>query len=281
MDILKVRFPNFHLHVENFPIGHNPSDMVLQQQDLAVFDGLSSCPNIVSITAKIFYEDSAATRRLMEVAMSCPNLEDLQLRIPDDHGRYDWQSNRFGSHDFGVKPADRLPPLRRLVYESRLMQSPLPLIPSTIWNWNRIQHLEIRGRDMVKFVASIRGQVKHLLTLKVENFMHPTFGLRCDEEDHRILSVLDYFILDVNGLVDLEVVHPTIKLPLSTFAHLGTSLQRLDCRGLRHPYPWSPYRADGTVRSFPFSAQDINSMADSLSLLSSLTIDVLVYHDIV
>lgn len=132
---LTTRFPQIHINLEQFPVGHETTDMVSQQHDLNLSDGLLGCGNIFSTCAEINYEHPISARRIMEVEMSCPSFETLELRVGKDFNFKMRESHESGAHDFCLRSGDKLPPVRKLVYETRLLRPLLPLILPTFWNW--------------------------------------------------------------------------------------------------------------------------------------------------
>jgi hypothetical protein len=245
----------------------------VQRHDLEILDTLLGCQNIQSVKANINYEHPASTRRLKEVLMSCPKLEVLHLRIPRKDVGLRWSSDWPGPQDFGVEPGDRLVPLRELVYESRPLYGRDGLIPKSFWDFTRLRHLEIRGIDTINFVKSIPGQITCLETLKIENFC-------CAEEWEVGAEVLNDFMSEIHGLVNLELINPIFNRSIHRFLSILTqqseTLERLTFRKPRRCC--APY---SVLVGNPFSVQSLDILGASCSKLSSLTLDIIITDDLV
>jgi len=149
-----------------------------------------------------------------------------------------WGSDGDGAYDFDVEPGDRLSPLRELVYHCRLWQGPQSLIPSSFWDWSKICHLEVWGPKLVDFLDGIRGQIKCLETLKVENSCCET-----SQNFTHVTQVLNDFVSEIHGLASLELMNRAlITFPLSVFIRQGSTLRKLCYHRPRGP--WSLWQLD-------------------------------------
>jgi hypothetical protein len=206
--------------------------------------------------------------------MSCPNLEILHLRVPNDGTRHEWFVDNVNvPHDFGALPGDKLPPLRELVYESRLtgfQSGTRPFIPTSCWDWSRIRCLELRGQNMIRFVKKITGQIKSLETLKVENFCSVGYA------HEYATQVLNEFISEIGGLVNLELINANVILPVSTFTRLGSTLNKLCYH--KPVYPWV---RPCLIYPRPFSQEELGSISEDCPHLTSLTLHMFIDDDLV
>jgi hypothetical protein len=208
------------------------------------------------------------------VVMSCPNLEALHLRVPNDGMRYEWFVDDVNVlHDFGVLPGDKFPPLRGLVYESRFtgfQSGTRPFISTSYWDWSRIRHLELRGQNMIRFVKEITGQIEYLETLKVENFCNVHYA------HEYATQVLNDFISEIGGLVNVELINANVVLPVSTFTRLGSTLNR-------HCYhkPVYPWVRPCLIYPPPFSQEELGSISEDCPHLTSLTLHMFIEEDLV
>ncbi|KAL5315128.1 hypothetical protein ACEPPN_017779 [Leptodophora sp. 'Broadleaf-Isolate-01'] len=75
------------------------------------------------------------------------------------------------------------------------------------------------------------------------------------------------------------MANPMLALPQTVFEHLAPSLKRLCYHGLQRPRPMIPHNHDGSVRPFPLSAPDVQSISDFCPGVTSLTLDMLIVHD--
>jgi hypothetical protein len=272
---LKRGFPNAKLHIEDVPVGPTGYfELVNRELGLLKLTSLLGSKNVRSIKANIQRVELESTRSLLEVVMSCSNLEVLHLRVPNNGGRHVWQVDDFNApHDFGALPGDRLPPLRELVYESHFtsfIPGTKPFIPKSCWDWSRIRHLELRGQNMILFVKEIAGQIKYLETLKVENFCHIGYA------HEYATQVLVDFISELRGLVNLQLINPSVKLPISTITGLGTTLQRLCYHKPR--YPWV---RPGLRYAIPLSPKELDCISEDCPHLTSLALHMFIDDDLV
>jgi hypothetical protein len=275
---LKRDFANAKLHIEYVPVGPTGPTVYFEDvnHDLGIFKltSLLGSKNVRSIKADIEMEHLWSTRGLLEVMMSCSNLEVLHLRVPNNGGWREWQVDGVSvPHDFGALPGDKLPPLRELVYESRftnLRSGTRSFIPSSCWDWSRIRHLELRGQNMIIFVKGITGQVKYLETLKIENFC----GIGYDYE--YATQALSDFISEIQGLVNLELINGNVKLQVSTFTRLGATLNRLCYH--KPVYPWV---RPGSRYAIPLSPEELGSISEDCPHLTSLTLHMFIDDDLV
>ncbi|KAH7389130.1 hypothetical protein BKA64DRAFT_130507 [Cadophora sp. MPI-SDFR-AT-0126] len=280
LDLLESRFPKIKLHLQGLPIPIRQASPVvgINVDDFILFTGLDGCRSISSISAILHSEHPVATRRWMDLAATCPNLEVLRLQVASRQPFYlESERGRLGQL-YHLQTATQLPALRELVFESNSQSTILLTIPRAIWNWDRIRHLELRGRQMVSFIRSITGDIQHLNVLKIERFRHPFFCI--DGDDHELSPALTEFILRLDALNELEVINPIAKLPTTVFRHLGTRLKVLSFHGLVHEHPQSGCRNRGTSKVFHLDSQDLHEVATFCPNVSSLTIDMLVFHDL-
>ncbi|KAG4430059.1 hypothetical protein IFR05_014463 [Cadophora sp. M221] len=132
---------------------------------------------------------------------------------------------------------------------------------------------------MATFIVSITGQIRSLKTLKIGNLVEICRGTNRDVDISRATFALSEFILSLCGLIDFEMVNPMLALPQTVFEHLGPSLRRLCYNGIQCPHPMIPHNVDGSVRKFPLSAEDVQGISDFCSGVPSLTLAMLIVHD--
>ncbi|KAL2060059.1 hypothetical protein VTL71DRAFT_9881 [Oculimacula yallundae] len=285
-EAIEFRSLKAQLCLENFPVGRWTDDCSVQEHDFSLFQGLLGRSSITSICARVNYEQPSSIRRLLDLAISCPNLGVLELRLVK--GERDGLSrdalsslnHRQGAHDSGVTPEDRLPPVWKLVYERQLVGPWRPQIPATLFDWQNIRHLELRGPEMHTFLKSITGQFASLQTLKLANLTEPHPGLHFYERKNRRISALAAFVQSLCGLVDFEMVNSKLPLPLAVFEHLSAGLQRLCYHGLHSLQPGRVYGVDGSVPQFPLTAQYLQHISNFCANLSCLDIDMLIVDEL-
>jgi hypothetical protein len=274
-ECLKNKLPNTKLYVDDVPIGSTKYlEFDINDLSLLQINSLLDSRNVRSIKANIETEEPGSTRGLLEVVMSCPNLQVLHLCVPNDGTRHEWfVEDVTVPHDFGALPGDKLPPLRELVYESRftgLRPCTRPFIPTGCWDWSRIRRLELRGQNMIRFVKEITGRINYLETLKVENFCNVYYA------HEYATQVLNDFISQIGGLVNLELINANVVLPVSTFTRLGSTLNRLCYH--KPVYPW--VRPCLTYPP-PFSQEELGSISEDCPHLTSLTLHMFIEEDLV
>jgi hypothetical protein len=72
---------------------------------------------------------------------------------------------------------------------------------------------------MILFVKEITGYIKYLEALKIENSRY------MGHAPENATQVLNDFISELRGLVNLQLIDPSVQLPVSTFTGLGTTLR--------------------------------------------------------
>ncbi|KAH6673339.1 hypothetical protein B0J14DRAFT_638384 [Halenospora varia] len=295
LDTLKQQRPDLALHIEELYIGHKDSEQPRQlytggqivalgcqspasiqhQLDLEVQSPFFGCQNVHSIKVNINYDDLATKRKLKDLARSCLNLETFHIRVLQEDGTIAYhRPDPYVPLDFGVEARDKLPPVRELIYESRWnggggqWVGQRGFIPCSFFNWTRIQHLELRGVMMWRFMRSIQGQISHLETLKVENF--------CWYEDCIEASqVLNEFLSDIQGLVTLELINPTDFIWKHVLMQQGKSLEHFSYFPPRKCS--SPF---GQVNTDELSARDLPEFASACPNISSMTLQLMIGSDL-
>ncbi|PVH77387.1 hypothetical protein DL98DRAFT_656810 [Cadophora sp. DSE1049] len=280
LDLLRSRFPEIKLHLQELPIPIRQDSPVIgiDVDDFILLDGLDGCRNISSISALLHSEHPIATRRWMDLAASCPNLDVLQLLVPSQDPFYLESERTYAAQGFYLQTADRLPSLRKLVVESNRQSTSLLFIPHTFWKWDKLQHLEISGRQISEFLRKITGQLKNLKTLRVERFQHPYLSFHGDGPDFD--TALTSFILHIPTLTELEVINSPTKIPSVIFEHLGIGLQALSFQGLFRQQPRLPYIEEVVPMAFHLDSQDLRDISSLCPNISSLAIDMLVMHEV-
>lgn len=210
--------------------------------------------------------------------MSCPKLQVLHLL----YNKKASQETRQFSFNLGVRPNDKIAPLRELRYEI-LRESPYsqtPLIPSTFCDWSQLRSLELRGNPMILFMKSIQGHIPLLEVLKLGHMRGGPGGWHGQEAN----QIINDFISSTQSLVQLDVVDTLLHLLPSTISS-QSRLRRLSyCK----PSPFEgpdvecyipnilPFEEPGGSYRFSsirlFRADDVKELAASCLRLSSLTI---------
>jgi len=246
--------------------------------DFILMDGLDGCRNISSITAVLHSEHPVVMRRWTDLAASCPNLKVLQLRVASKDPFYLESQGSYPGQG-PVQTANNLPSLRKLVYESNLPSTGLLFIPRTFWTWDKLQHLELSGRQISAFLKVVTGQVTTLRTLKVERFLHPYLSFQGDAFEFE--TALISFILHVPSLTELEISNPPTKISSLILEHLGAKFRVLSFQGLFRQLPQLPYIEDKVPVEFHLTSQDLRDISNFCPNICSLTIDVLVMAELV
>jgi hypothetical protein len=123
---------------------------------------------------------------------------------------------------------------------------------------------------MIIFVKGITGQVRYLETLKVENFCGIGYAYEYATQ------VLNDFISEIRGLVNLELINGNVKLQVSTFTQLGATLNRLCYH--KPVYPW--VRPMGRY-AILLSPEELGSISKDCPHLTSLTLHMFIDDDLV
>ncbi|KAK0130426.1 hypothetical protein ONS96_000945 [Cadophora gregata f. sp. sojae] len=280
LDLLKSRFSKTRLHLQGLPIPLRQNSPVIgiNEDDFILLEGIDGCHNISSISAILHSEHPVATRRWMDLAVLFPNLEVLQLQAPSQDPFYLESERAYAAQEFHLQTPNRLSGLRKLVFESNRQRTSVLSIPRTFWNWDKLQHLEIRGRQILAFFKTTTGHMNNLKTLKVERFQHPYLAFHADGSDFD--TALSSFILRLPNLNELEVINSSTKISSAVLTHVGTDLRVLSFQGLFRQQARLPYIEEEIPIEFHLNRHDLHEISGSCPNISSLIIDMLVMHEL-
>lgn len=277
-EVLNEKWPNAKLFIEALPMRGDDPTLDDEGEDLLnrrTLNSLLGCGNIYSINAFTDCNFPGQMRRLKEIILSCKRLEVLHLRLwRNEDGRLPTSQAESSEFDLCVESGDKLPPLKELAIDSKIFTPTSPTtvsIPSTFWNWSQIRHLELRGQNMLFFLESIRGQILHLDTLIIEHFFYEA-GYDGDAD-----RVLEDFIISIHGLKNLKLINPTKQISISTFAHHGSTLERLT---VLHPRK-TVLLYSGYTNACPYEPADLEYLRESCPRLRSLALDMEVCSELV
>jgi hypothetical protein len=259
-------FPSPLVYLEDLPMGHDFGlfgDSDAERLKLRLLDGLFDRGNITSIKAQVHHIYPMWTKKFKEFVLSCPNIEILHIRIPLIDGKTEWSvAPTVPYENFHIAPTDKLAPLRELILESR-HSNPPQIIPSTFWDWSRIQHLELRGPNMFHVVNEIQGQIHQLETLIIEGFCSVRVNFS------QVTQLMIDFLSHIHGIVTLKLVNPSAILPISSLTQYGATLKTLCYHTPRDPW------AQWSMRSaLPFTPSELDTLSYSCPHLASVTLQM-------
>jgi hypothetical protein len=228
-----------------------------------LLDGLLDRGSITSIKAQVHHIYPMWTKQFKEFVLSCPNIEILHIRIPLTDDKTEWSvAPTVPDENFHIAPTDKLAPLRELILDSRLSNHP-QIIPSTFWDWSRIQHLELRGPNMFHVVNEIQGQIHQLETLIIEGFCSVRVNFS------QVTQLMIDFLSHIHGIVTLKLINPSAILPISSLTQYGATLKTLCYHTPRDPW------AQWSMRSaLPFTPSELDTLSYSCPHLASVTLQM-------
>lgn len=219
---------------------------------------VSECQNINSVKA-IFNHQRLQIEAFKKFLLNCRRLQVLHIRLPHKHGgRLPRSSSWLNNID---EPKGKFTPLEELVLDVPIFFRTGSRI--TVWDWSRIQHLELYGQLMLPFVRAIQSQISSLETLAVKNFPFVDSMLEASQ-------VLDTFICSIRGVNVLKLSNETKRLPVSSLCLHGQTLTSLSIRNPRQPMiPGSRYSP-----RWQYSLEEIEILQTFSLHLFSLDLDM-------
>jgi hypothetical protein len=258
--------PSPLVYLEDLPMGHDFGlwgDSDTERLKFRLLDGLLDRRSITSIKAQVHHIYPIWTKKFKEFILNCPNIEILHIRVPPIDGKTEWSvAPSVPYENFHIAPTDKLAPLRELILESRISNPP-QIIPSTFWDWSRIQHLELRGPNMLHIINEIQGQIHHLDTLIIEGF----YFVRTNFS--QATQLMTDFLSHIHGIVTLKLVQPDATLPISSLSQYGATLKTL-C----YHTPKDPWAQPSMRSALAFTPSELDTLSCSCPHLASMTLQM-------
>lgn len=217
--VLTEKWPSANLFIEALP----------RHLEVATLHGLQNIYSIKITVNGQLRQTSDWMRQLILVICSCKRLEILHIRLPrDEDGFLPFSDAHWPQIDRLVEPGEKLLALKELALDCRVTHDnhAMGLIPLGFWNGTQIRHLELRGPCYFRSLQHLmQGKILRLDTLVIEHF--------CSVRDYRDVNrILEDFIISTRGLKNLKLLNHAQRIPISTFAHHSSTLERLS---ILHP----------------------------------------------
>ena len=245
LETVVAALPHVRIGLENLPLASDNTSTSINAPQKSILDQIPSQQIAYCKIKSWRSEDFPKMRGLTQAE----NLKTLHL--------VGESSERPTIHPFYFDRNERLPPLKALILQDYGWYYPSEIV-ITMWNWTKLEILELHGVNLFNFLSSIQP---HHLT-QVRQLVLGSGSIRNLDETSALICVLITKITRLEHLAtQCDVCDPALLPALVSQGPNLTSLSILD------------YKTSSESAPTVFSAQDLQTIGASCPNLRALSLD--------